>query len=286
MPISMWERSAKGTSRVTSSQSNTAKLHMSADLLLMSSGLFCNAGHKMERDKNHSRKSRKNACLPPNLFWIKQFPLPNELKKRTGNTFRGHPCRRVHPTGTLEGELSICHAYSGSQVLIDLCTDHCVINTTCCHRATVFHRHMFKQLQEVRRRPSPWCVCCWGRNVKPLVLRCGEKPCHWRCQEQTSRLDFGPRRELMMQKEMKQGTKQQSGQSQINENYQNMDRKAFIHIICVELFCPRSFCPLDENWNHFGWWFMTFTGAFTERNTLFPVCPIEKLACIKSKIPP
>lgn len=43
MPISMCERSAKGTSLVTSSHSNTAKLHMSADLLLMSSGLFCRA---------------------------------------------------------------------------------------------------------------------------------------------------------------------------------------------------------------------------------------------------
>lgn len=50
-----------------------------------------------------------------------------------GNTFRGHPCRRVHPTGTLEGELSICHAYSGCQVLINLCTEHCVINITRCH---------------------------------------------------------------------------------------------------------------------------------------------------------
>lgn len=46
MPISMCERSAKGTSLVTSSQSNTAKLHMSADLLLMSSGLFCKAENK------------------------------------------------------------------------------------------------------------------------------------------------------------------------------------------------------------------------------------------------
>lgn len=43
MPISMCERSAKGTSLVTSSHSNTAKLHMSADLLLMSSGFFCKA---------------------------------------------------------------------------------------------------------------------------------------------------------------------------------------------------------------------------------------------------
>lgn len=49
------------------------------------------------------------------------------------NTFRGHPCWRIHPTGTLEGELSICHAYSGCQVLIDLCTDYRVISITYCH---------------------------------------------------------------------------------------------------------------------------------------------------------
>lgn len=43
MPISMFERSAKGTSLVTSSQSNTAKLHMSAERRLISSGFFCRA---------------------------------------------------------------------------------------------------------------------------------------------------------------------------------------------------------------------------------------------------
>ena len=46
MPISMLERSAKGTSLVTSSHSSTAKLHMSAERRLMSSGFFCRAdGH-------------------------------------------------------------------------------------------------------------------------------------------------------------------------------------------------------------------------------------------------
>lgn len=43
MPISMFERSAKGTSLVTSSQSNTAKLHMSEERRLISSGFFCRA---------------------------------------------------------------------------------------------------------------------------------------------------------------------------------------------------------------------------------------------------
>lgn len=52
MPISMCERSANGTSLVTSSHSNTAKLHMSADLLLMSSGLFCRAANKTDKS-NH-----------------------------------------------------------------------------------------------------------------------------------------------------------------------------------------------------------------------------------------
>lgn len=61
---------------------------------------------------------------------------------------------------------------------------------------------LFDREQEVRRRISPWCVYCWGRDVQPLVLRCEEKPCHWQCQVQTSQLDFGPRRELTMQKQM------------------------------------------------------------------------------------
>lgn len=43
MPISMLDKSAKGTSRVTSSHSSTAKLHMSAERLLISSGFFCRA---------------------------------------------------------------------------------------------------------------------------------------------------------------------------------------------------------------------------------------------------
>lgn len=43
MPISMFERSANGTSLVTSSQSNTAKLHMSAERRFISSGFFCRA---------------------------------------------------------------------------------------------------------------------------------------------------------------------------------------------------------------------------------------------------
>lgn len=46
IPISILERSAKGTSRVTSSHRSTAKLHMSAERLLVSSGFFCRAGRK------------------------------------------------------------------------------------------------------------------------------------------------------------------------------------------------------------------------------------------------
>lgn len=65
---------------------------------------------------------------------------------------------------------------------------------------STFQMFKWQHLQGVRRRVSPWCVYCWGRNVEPLVLRCGGKPCRWRCQVQTLRLDFGPRRELTMQK--------------------------------------------------------------------------------------
>lgn len=43
MPISMLDRSAKGTSLVTNSHSRIAKLHMSAERRLMSSGFFCKA---------------------------------------------------------------------------------------------------------------------------------------------------------------------------------------------------------------------------------------------------
>lgn len=47
MPISMLDKSANGTSLVTSSHSRIAKLHMSADRRLISSGFFCRAaGHK------------------------------------------------------------------------------------------------------------------------------------------------------------------------------------------------------------------------------------------------
>lgn len=66
MPISICERSAKGTSLVTSSHSNTAKLHMSADLLLMSSGLFCRAEDETKRDmENHEH----NGTTHRNYFY-------------------------------------------------------------------------------------------------------------------------------------------------------------------------------------------------------------------------
>lgn len=136
MPISICERSAKGTSLVTSSHSNTAKLHMSADLLLISSGLFCRAEN--QRDKKtikHSGTTHLLVCFyfvttathqmtttllrlnyivecVPYLMTHKvrggRRRREREERRRKGvNTFRSHPCRRVHTTRTLEGELSI-----------------------------------------------------------------------------------------------------------------------------------------------------------------------------------
>lgn len=49
MPISMLDRSANGTSLVTNSHSRIAKLHMSADRRLISSGFFCRAGNHKEQ---------------------------------------------------------------------------------------------------------------------------------------------------------------------------------------------------------------------------------------------
>lgn len=68
MPISMLDRSANGTSLVTSSQSRMAKLHMSAERRLISSGFFCRAAiHKNQpvRAKGH----REVCCLCVHHFW-------------------------------------------------------------------------------------------------------------------------------------------------------------------------------------------------------------------------
>lgn len=67
MPISMLDRSANGTSLVTSSQSRIAKLHMSADRRLISSGFFCRAaGHKNHPVWAKSTDSEtQEGLLPP-----------------------------------------------------------------------------------------------------------------------------------------------------------------------------------------------------------------------------
>lgn len=78
MPISMCERSAKGTSLVTSSHSNTAKLHMSADLLLMSSGLFCRA-------ENQTRGTRTTIKQDNLLRFFLFCNMGNMLDKQKDN---------------------------------------------------------------------------------------------------------------------------------------------------------------------------------------------------------
>ena len=58
IPISIGERSAKGTSLVSSSVSRIAKLHISAALKLMSSGFFCRA----EKGLNKIYQYMLNLC--------------------------------------------------------------------------------------------------------------------------------------------------------------------------------------------------------------------------------
>ena len=73
MPISMLDRSAKGTSLVTSSHSRIAKLHMSADRRLISSGFFCRAGHHKEQwvkvTWNKHAETHNRHCLPFYCFY-------------------------------------------------------------------------------------------------------------------------------------------------------------------------------------------------------------------------
>ncbi len=121
------------------------------------------------------------------------------------NTFRGHPCWRVHTTRALEGELSIWHAYSGCHVLINLQVNHISFIkhlagqwVTGPPQLCVIILHASGQRQE--NSVLPWHVYCWGKAVKPLVLRCGGKPCRWQCPTQTSPLGFGRPPELRQRK--------------------------------------------------------------------------------------
>lgn len=77
MPISMLDRSANGTSLVTSSQSRIAKLHMSADRRLISSGFFCRAaGHKNQPAWAKSAASgTQGGLLPPGVNLLQQHPV-------------------------------------------------------------------------------------------------------------------------------------------------------------------------------------------------------------------
>lgn len=56
IPISMFDKWAKGTSLVTSSHSRMAKLHMSADRRLISSGFFCRAKYHKEQQQKQTLK--------------------------------------------------------------------------------------------------------------------------------------------------------------------------------------------------------------------------------------
>lgn len=170
IPISMFDRSANGTSLVTSSHSRIAKLHMSADRRLISSGFFCRAtGHKNQPVWAKSTDGgTQGGPLPPRATMpspryrgsLDIFMLTNRimcpillLHKRKPSadyvcfcncldfwasiterlqlplwicavwlmpTLGGHPCGRVHPAGTLEGEFDVRHADPGCHVFIYL----------------------------------------------------------------------------------------------------------------------------------------------------------------------
>lgn len=107
MPISMLDRSANGTSRVTSSHSSTAKLHMSAERLLISSGFFCKAAGKPAWGGLKGAEGKEGAQrLEGPGYWAL--------------TFWCHPGWCVHPPWALEGELHVSHADPCCLVLVDL----------------------------------------------------------------------------------------------------------------------------------------------------------------------
>lgn len=102
MPISMLERSANGTSRVTSSQRSTAKLHMSAERRLISSAFFCRAvrrGGGLEelpgRSCGRARLGkRRSPCSPPLPAHLLVPPkLGHTSCPDTGRKTSHPPCR-------------------------------------------------------------------------------------------------------------------------------------------------------------------------------------------------
>lgn len=73
MPISMLDRSAYGTSLVTNSHSRIAKLHMSADRRLISSGFFCRAGNHIGESEVRVTQSKHTELHNNSIFYIKCF---------------------------------------------------------------------------------------------------------------------------------------------------------------------------------------------------------------------
>lgn len=98
MPISMCERSAKGTSLVTSSHSNTAKLHISADRRLMSSGFFCKAG-KIGVDWLKVCFSSRCSCTPHGLMQSSEQSLHQIIQRRICGAYRSRYQRGLKMAG-------------------------------------------------------------------------------------------------------------------------------------------------------------------------------------------
>lgn len=133
-----------------------------------------------------------------------------------------------------------------------LSTLHIVIATTfCCVSGCVSCFPYLQQLKAVRRKISPWCVYCWGRDVEPLVLRCGGKPCRWRCPMQTSPLDFGRQRVLTIKISFER--------LWCKYGQKSLDLYYLSGII--------TFCFCEGNWNIL--YLFIFIGVFTPRKKTF-----------------
>ena len=139
IPISMGERSENGTSLVTNSHINIAKLHMSADLWSTSSGLFCST-------KTHHRlllcitRSHTNSNVITSPRSPGQFAGVTHLHicavaiyfivlcgvgwsgdtTITILTFRCHPIRCLNLGTVHERKSVIWHADSCGQIIINL----------------------------------------------------------------------------------------------------------------------------------------------------------------------
>lgn len=113
-------------------------------------------------------------------------------------TLWGHPSRRVHPAGTLEGELDICHADPGCHVFIYLWRHKTRDVTRCLFQwqGGITLLVKYSQQQDDLLVPLPWRSCCSDSGEGSWVRVCVRRPFHRRCPEQTSPPESGPPQSL------------------------------------------------------------------------------------------